>query len=65
MKHLIPLEIQSKKTTLRGTIYIVNSMYLGKKSIAEKLGNIILDEYNSEFSNEFFSENDIAIEKQL
>ena len=61
----MPIEIQGNKTTLRGTVYIVNSVYTGKKNIAEKLGRMMLNDYKSEWSNEYFFEKDIAIEKQL
>ena len=65
MKYAIPIDIQSTKTILRKTTYIVNSIYTGDKSIVQKLGRIMLNDFRSELSDEYFSEKNIAIEKQL
>ena len=56
MKYLMPLDIQSTKTILRGTTYIVNSVYSGNTNIAQKLGRIMINDFQSELSNEYFSE---------
>jgi len=57
MKNMMPIEIQSSKATLRGTTYIVNSVYSGTKNIAQRLGNIMINDFQSELADEYFSEN--------